>query len=141
MICHRASRATRDGEVQVTNSYGPNKQTRPLVNRSFRTWKSPSPKSSVQSVHLDSQAGMGCSCSDPQRTWIVKFLQRNWPWWCPKHHPRLTPCHHPATIGAPLVLMGEMVCLGRKGRVDHPQNISTPQPFLPLHLPLQVVCP
>ena len=87
MIYHRALRATRDGEVQVTRSYSPNKQMRPLVNCSFRTWKSPSPKSSVQSVHLDSQAGMGCSCRDPQRKWIVKFLQRSWPWWCPKHHP------------------------------------------------------
>ena len=98
MICHRALRATRDGEVQVTRSYGHNKQMRPLVNCSFRTWKSPSPKSSVQSVHLDSQAGMGCSCRDPQRTWIVKFLQRSWPWWCPKHHPPPHPWQGPYTI-------------------------------------------
>lgn len=113
MICHRALRATRDGEVQVTRSYGHDKQMRPLVNCSFRTWKSPCPKSSVQSVHLDSQAGMGCSCRDPQRTWIVKFLQRSWPWWCPKHHPP----PHPATIVAPLVLMGEMVCPGNASLV------------------------
>ena len=95
MICHRALRATRDGEVPVTSSYGPNKQMRPLVNCSFRTWKSPFPKSSVQNVHLDSQAGMECSCSDPQRTWIVKFLQRNWLWWCPKHHPQPHPLPPP----------------------------------------------
>lgn len=84
VICHRALSTVRDSEVQVRSSSSPNKEMRPLVNRSFRTWKSPSLKSNVWNVHLGSKAGTCHSFSDPQRTWIIKFPWENWPWCCPK---------------------------------------------------------
>lgn len=63
VICHRAMSVRRADEVHVRNSSRTkkerksNKETRPLVNHSFRTWKLPSLRSNVLNVSLGFQAG------------------------------------------------------------------------------------